>query len=54
MCETGTVRGRLVWGRKEQMSESTSGYHQKGTQELSEVRVGAGPGSLPILGFFPL
>lgn len=43
-CETGTIRGRLVSGRKEQMSKSTSGYHRKGTQELSEVRVGAGPG----------
>ena len=35
------------------MSSRASGNHQKGTQELSEITVGAGCGSLPGLGFFP-
>lgn len=36
------------------MSNRASSHHQKVTQELSEIRVGAGHGSLPVLGFFPL
>ena len=35
------------------MSSRASGNHQKGTQALSEITVGAGHGSLPGLSFFP-
>ena len=35
------------------MSSRAFGYHQKGTQVLREITVGAGLGSLPVLGFFP-
>ena len=33
-----TVSGRLASGDKEQMSNRASSYHQKGTEELSEIR----------------
>ena len=36
------------------MSNRASSHHQKVTQELSDIRVGAGHGSLLVLGFYPL
>ena len=49
----GCHQGEAGFRGGKPMSGRASGYHQKGTQELSEIRVGAGLGSLPVLGFFP-
>ena len=42
--ETGAIRGGAGFRGGKPMSNIVSSYHQKGTQELSEIRVGTGHG----------